>query len=112
VHVAYSERRTSFGLSRLPGAAVHLASQRGVVLLENPRLTPSFGIDGVIIPSYDPLRRLPLAALVDAEKVTTVHSEASGGRARTLGMWMSGEVIAAQRLLLQMGAAAVHSIVL
>ena len=112
VRVAYSERRTSFGLSRLPGAAANLASQRGVLLLENPRLTPSFRIDGVIIPSYDPRRRLPLAELVDGEKVTTVHSEASGGRARTLGMWMSGEVIAAQRLLLQMGAAAVHSMVL
>jgi hypothetical protein len=112
VHVAHSECRTSFGLTRLPGAAADLASQRGVLLVENPRLTPSFRIDGVIIPSYDPLRRLPLAELVDGEKVTTVHSEASEGRARTLGMWMSGEVIAAQRLLLQMGAAAVHSMVL
>jgi hypothetical protein len=112
VHVARSERRVSFGLTRLPGAAADLASQRGALLVENPRLTPTFRIDGVIVPSYDPRRQLPLAELVVGEKVITVHSEASAGRTRRLGMWMSGEVIAAQRLLLQMGAAAVHSIVL
>ena len=107
-----SERRTSFRLERLRGAAVDLASQRGVPLVEKPRLTSSFRIDGVIVPSFDPYQPLPLAELVVGEKVTTVHSEASAGRARILGMWMSGEVIAAQRLLLQMGAADVHSIVL
>jgi hypothetical protein len=112
VRVAHSERLTSFRLERLPGAAADLASQRGVPLLENPRMTPLFQIDGVIVPSCDPHRQLPLAELVDGEKVTTVHSEASAGRARILGMWMSGEVIAAQHLLLKMGAAAVHSIVL
>ena len=112
VHVDHSGRHGSFGLTPLPGAAARLASQRGVLLVEKPRLTPSFQIDGVIVPSYDPRRRRPLAELVDGEKVTTVHSEAEDGRARSLGMWMSGEVIAAQHLLLQMGAAAVHSIVL
>ena len=112
VHVARSERRASFGLTRLPGAAADLASQRGVLLVENRRLTPTFRIDGVIVPSYDPRRQLPLAGLVVGEKVITVHSEATRLRTRRLGMWMSGEVIAAQRLLLRMGAAAVHSIVL
>jgi hypothetical protein len=112
VQVLPSERRTSFRLERLRGAAADLASQRGVLLLEKPRLTSSFRIDGVIVPSFDPYRQLPLTELVADEKVTTVHSEASAGRARILGMWMSGEVIAAQRLLLQMGAADVHSIVL
>ena len=77
VHVARSERRASFGLTRLPGAAADLASQRGVLLVENPRLTPTFRIDGVIVPSYDPRRQLPLAGLVVGEKVITVHSEAS-----------------------------------
>ena len=105
VHVLPSERRTSFRLERLRGAAAELASQRGVPLVEKPPLTPSFWIDGVIVPSFDPYRPLPLAELVAGEKVTTVHSEASAGQARILGMWMSGEVIAAQRLLLQMGAA-------
>ncbi len=112
VHVLPSERRTSFRLERLRGAAAELASQRGVPLVEKPPLTPSFWIDGVIVPSFDPYRQLPLAELVAGEKVTTVHSEASAGQARILGMWMSGEVIAAQRLLLQMGAADVHSIAL
>jgi hypothetical protein len=112
VHILLSERRTSFRLERLRGAAADLASQRGVPLVEKPRLTSSFRIDGVIVPSFDPYQPLPLAELVAGEKVTTVHSEASAGRARILGMWMSGEVIAAQRLLLQMGAADVHSIVL
>ena len=112
VQVLPSERRTSFRLERLWGAAADLASQRGVPLVEKPRLTSSFQIDGVIVPSFDPYRQLPLTELVAGEKVTTVHSEASAGRARGLGMWMSGEIIAAQRLLLNMGAADVHSIVL
>jgi hypothetical protein len=86
--------------------------QRGVLLVENPRLTSSFRIDGVIVPSYDPCRQLSLAELVDGEKVTTVHSEAKAGLPRRLSMPMAGEVIAAQHLLLQMGAADVHSIVL
>ena len=112
VQVARSEHPTSFRLERLRGAASDLANQRGVLLFEKPQLTSSFRIDGVIVPSFDPYRQLPLAELVAGEKVTTVHSEVSAGRARILGMWMSGEVITAQRLLLQMGAAAVHSIVL
>lgn len=112
VQILPSKRRTSFRLERLRGAAAELASQRGVLLVEKPRLTPSFWIDGVIVPSYDPYRSLPLAELVADEKVTTVHSEVSAGRPRNLGMWMSGEIIAAQHLLLQMGAADVHSIVL
>jgi hypothetical protein len=44
--------------------------------------------------------------------VTSIHSEASGGRPKNLGMWVAGEVIAAQQLLLRMGATAVDSVVL
>lgn len=112
VHVARSEHRGSFRLSRLPGAAADLANQRSVLLLEKPRLTPSFRIDGIIVPSYDPRQDVALADLVVGQKISTVHSEASAGKACTLGMWMSGEVIAAQHLLRRMGAVAVHSIVL
>jgi hypothetical protein len=112
VRVDPSEGCTRFGLSRLPGAAADLARQRGLVLFDKPRLTPSFRIDGVVIPSCDSRPPLPLAELVSGKRVTTVHSQASQGRAATLGMWMSGEVIAAQHLLVRMGAAAVHSIVL
>ena len=68
VQVLPSERRTSFRLERLRGAAADLASQRGVPLVEKPRLTSSFRIDGVIVPSFDPYQPLPLAELVAAKR--------------------------------------------
>lgn len=112
VRVIRTERFTSFRLGRIPGAAAQLASQRALPLLEKPRLTSSFQIDGMIIPSWDTRHQAPLAELVADKEVITVHSEAKAGQPSTLGMWMSGEVIIAQHLLRQMGTAATHSIVL
>ena len=83
-----------------------------MTLLADPNLTRFFQIDGILFASSVPHAQRSLAEAVSGREVTTVHSEASKGKPAILGMWMLGEVIAAQKLLLGMGAQAVHSIVL
>jgi hypothetical protein len=50
--------------------------------------------------------------VVAGKHVTTVHSEKRDGQPAIIGMYISGEVIAAQELVKQMGAASVDSLVL
>ena len=111
IHVARSDHLADFSPHRLRGAAAELARQRGASLLANPRLTSSFQIDGIISPPAGPHPQPPLPDLVAGQEVTTVHSRVSKGKPAILGMSLSGEVIASQKLLLRMGASAAHSIV-
>jgi hypothetical protein len=104
----------SFGLPRLPPEkARELANERGAPIVAPAWLTRRLMIDGVLVPDLDGDACRPLQQVVAGKNVTTVHSEKdrNGGPA-IIGMWASGEIIVAQRLLAKMGAASVHSILL
>ena len=76
-------------------------------------LTRRLMIDGVLVPDLDGDPYRPLQQIVAGKNVTTVHSEKDrNGRPAIIGMWASGEIIVAQKLLAKMGAASVHSILL
>lgn len=112
-------RKGNFFLPRIPGAAEDYAEQEGSApILTAVCLTSGLSIDGVIVPGLSHAEaRLPICQnMVHGRNVTTVHSEQreSGEtpEASWMGMYMAGEVILSQRLLLNMGAASVKSIIL
>jgi hypothetical protein len=104
----------SFPLPRLPAEkAGELANERGTPIVAPARLTQRLMIDGVLVPDLDGNAYRPLQQIVAGKHVTTVHSEKDRNRRPAIiGMWASGEIIVAQRLLARMGAASVHSIML
>ncbi len=75
------------------------------------QLTARLRIDGVLIPAAGQIGDGPLADLVAGRHVTSVHSHVARGKALSVGMWISGEVIIAQALLVRMGAAAATSVI-
>ena len=102
----------SFRLSRLPTDEVRRrASSRGAFLAPI-QLTRRFVSDGILVPDLGNADRRPLREVVAGKHVTTVHSEKRNGKPAITGMWIAGEVIAAQKLLTQMGAASADSLLL
>jgi hypothetical protein len=111
IHIRRGER-DSFGLTRLPADEVRRrVSSRGAFLAP-ARLTKRFVIEGVLVPDLDRSEGKPLREAVAGRQVTTVHSEKRSGKAAIIGMYIAGEVIAAQKLLTQMGAASVDSLLM
>ena len=64
------------------------------------------------MPDLGTADRRPLREMITGKHVTTVHSEKRDGKPAITGMWIAGEVIAAQKLLTQMGAASADSLLL
>jgi hypothetical protein len=102
----------SFTLPRLPADQVKQHFRSRGAFLAPFRLTERFAIDGLLIPALDTADCRSVHEVVAGKHVTTVHSEKRAGQPAIIGMWISGEVIVAQKLLTQMGAASVDSIVL
>ena len=103
-------RQQSFHLRRLSGAAASVAARLGGSVVEPPRVGSNVTIDGVVIPRHR-ARGVPLWQAVPGCDVVSVHSYVAKDGAARLGMSVGGEVIMAQALLTQMGAASVRSII-
>jgi len=101
----------SFGLRRLSGAAALVAEQLGGLLVAPAQIAARLRIDGVLIPSVGQIGDGSLAGMIAGRHVTSVHSHAARGKAPSIGMWISGEVIIAQALLARMGATAATSVI-
>lgn len=101
----------SFGLQRLLGAASLVAGRLGGLLVAPAQLTARLRIDGVLIPSAGQIGDGRLAGMIAGQHVTSVHSHVARGKAPSVGMWISGEVIIAQALLAMMGATAATSVI-
>ena len=102
----------SFRLRRLPADEVRRRVSRRGVLLTPIKLTSRFAIEGILVPDLGTADRRPLHEVVAGQHVTTVHSEKRDGKPAIIGMWIAGEVITAQNLLTQMGAASADSLML
>jgi hypothetical protein len=102
----------SFTLPRLPTDQVRQRLRSRGAFLAPFRLTERLAIDGLLVPGLDTGDCRPAREVVAGKHVTTVHSEKRSGQPAIIGMSISGEVIAAQKLLTQMGAASVDSLVL
>jgi hypothetical protein len=105
-------RRGSFGLRRLPADEVRRhVSNRGTFVAPI-QLTRRFAIEGILVPDPGIADHRPIREMVAGQHVTTVHSEKRDGKPAITGMYIAGEVIAAQKLLTQMGAASADSLLL
>jgi hypothetical protein len=93
----------SFGLQRLLGAAALVAGWLGGLLVAPAQLAARLRIDGVLIPSAGQVGDGRLAGVIAGQHVTSVHSHAARGKAPSVGMWISGEMIIAQALLARDG---------
>jgi hypothetical protein len=102
----------SFTLSRLPITEVRHQVRSRNPFLAGVRLSGRFAIEGILVPGLDPADRRPLHEVVAGNHVTTVHSEKRSGKPAIIGMYIAGEVIMAQKLLSQLGAASVDSLLL
>jgi hypothetical protein len=102
-------KEQSFRLNRLPGAVATVAARLGGFAVEPGWVSSSVKIDGVVI--LRPRETdTPLHQVVPGREVISVHTHFEDGAAR-MGMYVSGEVIMAQALLTQMGAASVRSVI-
>jgi hypothetical protein len=99
----------SFGLRRLPGAAAAVAERLGGFVAAPARVSSNVTIDGVVIPRHQATGALRQA--VPGRDLVSVHTYVDKDGAARLGMSVSGEVIVAQALLIQMGAASVRSVI-
>jgi len=103
-------REQSFHLARLPGAVASVAARLGGSVVEPARVGSNVTIDGVVIPRHR-ARGVPLRQAVPGRDVVSVHTYVAKDGAARLGMSVGGEVIMAQALLIQMGAASARSVV-
>jgi hypothetical protein len=101
-----------FTRTRLPADQVKQRLRSRGTFIQPFRLTKYFAIDGLLVPGIDTADRRPAREVVAGKHVTTVHSEKRDGQPAIIGMYISGEVIAAQEMVKQMGAASVDSLVL
>ena len=98
------DRRASFNLTREPGAALLVHRFTPGTLIAPARMTDRFQIDG-LISNQQPGLVSGVVADVMGQHVVTVHSYR-----HSLGMWIAGEVLVAQGLLVARGCASVRSI--
>ncbi|HLQ33776.1 MAG TPA: hypothetical protein VK457_13910 [Chloroflexota bacterium] len=103
-------REQSFHLARLPGAVASVAARLGGSVVEPARVGSNVTIDGVVIPRHR-ARGVPLRQAVPGRDVVSVHTYVAKDGAARLSMSVGGEVIMAQALLIQMGAASARSVV-
>jgi hypothetical protein len=99
------DRRAWFRLTRVPGAALLVHRFTPGNLIAPARLTSRFQIDG-LISNHQPGLVSGVVTDVAGQHVVTVHSYR-----HSLGMWIAGEVLIAQGLLVAGGCASVRSIV-
>lgn len=111
IHIRHGETG-SFRLSRLPANEVRRHVRSRGAFLAPIQLTRRFAVEGILMPDLGTADRRPLREMITRKHVTTVHSEKRDGKPAISGMWIAGEVIAAQKLLTQMGAASADSLLL
>jgi hypothetical protein len=105
--------RSSFTWTRIPGAAESYVRSQGASFRGPERLASGLAIDGAIVPGLDAHDPRPLTQVVKEKSVTTLHSEMSSRNVPArIGMWMGGEIIMSQRILLAAGAESVRSVVI
>ncbi len=109
IHIRRGQRG-SFGLRRLPADEVRRHVTNRGTFVASIQLTRRFVIKGILVPDPGIADRRPIREMVAGQHVTTVHSEKRGGKPAITGMYIAGEVIAAQKLLTQMGAASADSL--
>jgi hypothetical protein len=102
-------KEQSFSLNRLPGAVATVAVRLGGFPVSPARVGSHVNIDGVVILHHRE-NGAPLQQAVPGREVVSVHTHFEDGAAR-MGMYIGGEVIMAQALLTQMGAASVRSVI-
>lgn len=106
-------QRSSFSLRRIPGAAGSYVGSQGASFRGQERLAAGLTIDGAIVPGLDTHDRRPLTQVACGKDITTIHSQMSNRNVPArIGMWMGGEIIMSQRILLEAGARTVRSVVL
>jgi hypothetical protein len=105
-----ADREQSFRLSRLPGAAATVAHRLGGFPIERALLASHVTIDGVVIAGPRE-GGFCVRVAVSGRDVVSVHTDRGKGGAASFGMYLGGEVIMAQALLAQMGAASVRSVI-
>jgi hypothetical protein len=101
--------------ARIPHAVEWIWQQEGGGLLAPATLAPGLKVEGLIVLGQPRARLVgEAAALVKGKDVCLVHSagERRQGRTRSLGMYVSGEAIFAAKLVRQMGARSVRSVIL
>jgi len=106
-----SDEVVRFSPRPLPGAAERVRRLYGGALKAPAGLSASLTIAGILVPGETNGFAQSLAQLVSEKHLISIHGHQERGRAATLGMYLSGEVIVGQALLKRMGAASVRSIV-
>jgi hypothetical protein len=98
-------KEQSFSLNRLPGAVATVAARLDGFAMSPAQVGSNVKIDGVVMLCHQE-NGAPLRQAVPGRDVVSVHTHLEDGAAR-MGMYVGGEVIMAQALLTQMGAASV-----
>jgi hypothetical protein len=105
-----------FSLGRLPAEQISEQVRKFIgaygTFVASAPLTGRFAIEGILVPDLIDPSGKPIHEIVPGRHVTTVHSERRNGKPANLGMYLSGEVIAAQKLVMRMGAASVDSLII
>lgn len=105
--------RSSFSWRRIHGAAESYVRSCGASFRGPEKVAAGLTIDGAIVSGLGAQDTRPLTQVVTGKSVTTIHSELSSrGAPARIGMWMGGEIIMSQRILLEAGASSVRSVVL